>query len=244
MDSNTIESKPFITKQGKPSIKYLLVNCIKCGKERKVTVYMMKRPTYTGLCMHCLEEGGRAGVSKKKEVTCPKCGSKRRVRRSRYNQPDFKNICRSCSCKGIDSPQFHKACNEYRNKMANRSINERPQHKDKNGYLRMVLPSSHWCYPMVTQSSGLILVHRLVMAEYLERLIEPDEVVHHKDGNRSNNNINNLELTTRFGHRLSYTNGYKAGFVDAQKSQNEELLKHIKLLEWEIKQMREAGVRI
>jgi hypothetical protein len=36
--------------------------------------------------------------------------------------------------------------------------------------------------------------HRLVMAEILGRPLAPDEVVHHKDGNRLNNDPTNLEL--------------------------------------------------
>lgn len=36
--------------------------------------------------------------------------------------------------------------------------------------------------------------HRLVMEQKLGRLLEPQETVHHLDGDRANNDINNLEL--------------------------------------------------
>lgn len=42
--------------------------------------------------------------------------------------------------------------------------------------------------------NGYVLEHRYVMAELIGRPLEPHEVVHHKDGNRNNNAIENLEL--------------------------------------------------
>lgn len=45
-----------------------------------------------------------------------------------------------------------------------------------------------------------LLVHRLIMEQILERPLSPDEVVHHKDGNKLNNHPSNLELMTRSEH--------------------------------------------
>lgn len=41
---------------------------------------------------------------------------------------------------------------------------------------------------------GLVAQHRLVMERHLGRILLPEEVVHHKDEDRSNNDIENLEL--------------------------------------------------
>lgn len=51
----------------------------------------------------------------------------------------------------------------------------------------------------------MALEHRLVMEQHLGRELRPDEVVHHKDENKLNNDISNLEILSRREHRLKHS---------------------------------------
>lgn len=59
----------------------------------------------------------------------------------------------------------------------------------KNGYIMILAPES-----AMAEQHGYVFEHRLVMARMIGRDLEPQEVVHHKDGDQTNNNSSNLEL--------------------------------------------------
>jgi hypothetical protein len=63
---------------------------------------------------------------------------------------------------------------------------------DKGGYIALHLPN----HPMANKS-GNVYEHRLVMAEHLGRWLSAEESVHHKNGNRKDNRLSNLELWSK-----------------------------------------------
>lgn len=70
---------------------------------------------------------------------------------------------------------------------------------DKSGYVELKR-NDHPC----ANAAGYVREHRLVMEQLLGRYLRPEEVVHHKDGNRQNNHPDNLQLFSSNGLHLRH----------------------------------------
>ena len=70
------------------------------------------------------------------------------------------------------------------------------------GYVYVRAPKDH---PYATKHHHWIREHRLVMEQHLGRYLLPTEVVHHINGNRQDNRIENLGLFQSNGEHLAHT---------------------------------------
>jgi hypothetical protein len=145
-------------------------------------------------------------------VSCEYCGKERWVLLKDWKRGEGKH-CHACGCKH----QRHNPESTHWGK-------DNPNWKggkmtDKNGYTMILINPQDPFYSMAgskgTQTrQRYIREHRLVMAQALNRLLSPKEIVHHIDGNPSNNKLGNLELCDAGNHKLSYRAGYSKGFAD------------------------------
>ena len=120
------------------------------------------------------------------KVTCGKCGQARltclwNLRRQLKN-PLYTGFCADCwrSLRWSEKGRLH------------------PEHRKlMRGYVKLFRPD----HPMADKR-GEVFEHRLVMSEMLGRPLKHYEHVHHKNGNKSDNRPENLELVEAGKHAL------------------------------------------
>jgi hypothetical protein len=66
-----------------------------------------------------------------------------------------------------------------------------------DGYVLVNIQPDDPMYPMSIKGKNTVLEHRLVMARHLGRTLGRHETVHHINGNRQDNRIENLQLRAR-----------------------------------------------
>ena len=93
---------------------------------------------------------------------------------------------------------------------------------DNEGYVYLRIPDHPFC-----KSNGNILEHRVVMEKHLGRYLKPNEDVHHINGVKNDNRIENLQLLPHGKHsvvsNMIYSSDHrciKCGRDTTQKNKN------------------------
>jgi hypothetical protein len=64
----------------------------------------------------------------------------------------------------------------------------------KHGKYRYYAVRCPYKYRVMADSNGYVMLHRLIMAEFIGRPLRKNEMVKHKDGDTMNNEIENLKM--------------------------------------------------
>ena len=152
------------------------------------------------------------------EFECRICGTKFQVNASDHRIKEGKEIkycSHKCAGAGIQKGKYKKCpeCGKMfyttrtefcSHECAAEGRKKRWKHKTyiENGYICQ--------YVNGYNKKGNAKQHRLIMEEYLGRRLQPGEVVHHKNGIKTDNRIENLEVLTAGEHSSLHRRKEKA----------------------------------
>jgi hypothetical protein len=155
----------------------------------------LKETTETNEYIRTTKFGKFAKYSRTKTIThwaCDYCLTNfTKVRNGKYDS-DSKSYCKNCVSKlGIAKLAGMAG---YESKVKNKfEPNVGATIIDKEGYPQIYIGKN---YPFRKGGYTHIREHQYVMELYLNRRLEKGEVVHHIDGNKTNNKLENLYLTS------------------------------------------------
>lgn len=117
-------------------------------------------------------------------VECPICHEKRWSRETPRHRAKYPHLrCWDCLAKGTGC--IHAVWKGGRHFL--------------RGYYRIHIAEDDPYYPMA-DTNKYLFEHRYIMARHLGRLLEPWELVHHKNGQKGDNRIENLELVSHLAN--------------------------------------------
>lgn len=186
--------------------------CPTCGK-----AFETKNRSQVFCSFMCARAKGNGIKAKTKSINCPVCGNAFEIRLSDHRVKAGANLYCSKKCadkalmKGEEKPcpvcgklfytTRRKTCSVA---CGNIYKGQKAEHKTyiENGYVTE--------FKNGYNKKGNVKQHRRIMEEHIGRRLEPDEVVHHINGIKTDNRIENLQLMTRTEHSSLHRKEEKA----------------------------------
>lgn len=219
--------------RGRPKVDRVRVTCAYCGNETEkylATVQASKTGRF-----FCNEDHRKKGGSKPRTIapkTCELCGKEfvsydkgRFCSKKHYDEWQARNkvslICEGCGREFSLSPSQAKhrtgrwctrgceSASRIKRPLA-REHNGRPAALDKAGYVRVYEPE----HPKA-MNGGWVFEHRLVMEQHLGRTLAQDEHVHHINGRKDDNRLENLMVMGDLDHLTLSGQDYRTEVANA-----------------------------
>lgn len=145
----------------------------------------------------CRKSRSPAGMKKLPKFCSQKCSGKYKTENKKGATKNFKGICKNCNKEfetykspSRDTPKYCSLkCIGEAQKGENNPAYKGGKYFDSSGYVVVYMPNHPNCGVKKT-----VLEHRFVMECKIGRYLTDEEVVHHIDFNKSNNNPDNLML--------------------------------------------------
>jgi len=167
----------YCSEECRKSVTHLEKECKECGK-----IYSIAKSRYNGdfdRFKHCSDECYNISVIRKNQIIIQ----------------NLTHACTNCSKVFISRRKNKSGFTFCSQKCSKEFLKGKNHHSFINGTTVNTLG-----YRCIKVGDKYVLEHRLIMEEHLNRKLNHGEVVHHKDGNKLNNNINNLEVMTKYEH--------------------------------------------
>lgn len=161
-------------------------------------------------------------------LACEDCGKERWVALEK-RKPQSR-MCPKCSLKRGRSNRKEARKRQIGENASNWKGGRR---RTPDGYIRVHISKDELFYPMASKHNSDCLEHRLIMARHLNRCLFAWEVVHHKNGIRDDNRLENLELMTSIVHHAVDT---------TLKAKLAKLTQRVELLESRVIQLEAENI--
>lgn len=203
------------------TVKNVRWKCPQCGKSRWMKPYEAKDRKYcsreckhaAARVVHPVREKQGQRLARYGERTCPHCGALYEAKkpaqiycsqpcatavaqqRRRKHPVGAVATCETCgkeyALRGGKAARFCSRQCLYDSMRGEKAAHWKGgRHVRSDGYVTVYAPD----HPSAFGHGGYVKEHRLVMEQHLGRMLRSNEVVHHRNGNRADNRIENLEL--------------------------------------------------